>query len=61
MHICILIGGGVLKIRGTVLGVPIIRIIVVWVLHWPLLYANDHVGIQMWRDAEGHITLNPEP
>ena len=34
------------KIRGTILGVPIIRIIVYWGLFWgPLIYGNYHIGI----------------
>ena len=34
---------GVPKIRGTILGVPIIRIIIFWGLYWgPLLLGNYH-------------------
>ena len=34
------------KIRSTLLGVPIIRTIVYWGLHWgPLILGNYHMGI----------------
>ena len=34
------------KIRGTILGVPIIRIIVFWGLYWgPLILGNYHIGL----------------
>ena len=37
---------GVSKLRGTLLGVPIIRIIVYWGLYWgPLIQGNYHVGV----------------
>ena len=35
--------GGFPKIRGTILGVPIIRTIVFWGLYWgPLILGNYH-------------------
>ena len=35
---------GLPKIRGTLLGVPIIRTIVYWGLHWgPLILGNYHL------------------
>ena len=35
-----------LKIRGTLLGVPILRIIVFWGLYWgPLILGNYHLGL----------------
>ena len=34
------------KFRGTILGVPIIRIIVFWGLYWgPLILGNYHIGL----------------
>ena len=34
------------KIRGTSLGVPIIRIILFWGLYWgPLILGNYHMGL----------------
>ena len=36
---------GIPKIRGTFLGVPILRTIIVWRLYWgPLIFGNDHIG-----------------
>ena len=36
---------GFTKIRATFLGVPIIRTIVFWGLHWgPLILGNYHIG-----------------
>ena len=36
---------GVSKIRGTILGVPIIRAIVYWGLYWgTLIWGNYHMG-----------------
>ena len=40
------------KIEGTLLGVPIIRIIVYWGLYWgPLILRNYHVGHPMCSEA----------
>ena len=40
-------GLGFPKIRGTFLGVPIIRTIVFWGLYWgPLILGNYHVGLR---------------
>ena len=37
---------GVSKIRGGLLGVPIMRIIVFWGLYWgPLVLGNYHIGL----------------
>ena len=34
------------KIRGTFLGVPIVRIIVFWGLYWgPPILGNYHIGV----------------
>ena len=39
------------KIRGTILGVPIIRIIVYWVLYWdPPILGNYHVCCTILSD-----------
>ena len=36
---------GFTKIRGTILGVPIVRTIVYWGLYWgPLIFGNYHIG-----------------
>ena len=44
MCVCIYIYGGFLKIRGTILGVSIIRIVVYWGLYWgPLILGNYHI------------------
>ena len=41
---CRMVMWGFPKIRGTLLGVPIIRIIVFWGLHWgPPILGNYHV------------------
>ena len=41
--------GGCLKIRGTYLGVPIIRTTVFWGLYWgPLILGNYHLGLRYW-------------
>ena len=41
------------KIRGTFLGVPIVRTIVYWGLYWgPLILGNYHIG---------STTLAPKP
>ena len=38
------------KIRGTILGVPIIRIIVFWGLYWgPLILGNYHIHVYLGR------------
>ena len=40
------------KIRGTILGVPIIRTIVYWGLYWgPLFLGNYHLGFGALRAA----------
>ena len=40
--------GGVPKIRGTILGVPIIRTLVFWGLHWgPPILGNYHIPPKM--------------
>ena len=40
-------GLGFPKIRGTILGVPIIRTIVYWGLNWgTLILGNDHIDIR---------------
>ena len=42
---CIHVGGWFPKIRGTFLGIPIIRIIVFWDLDWdPPIWGNYHVS-----------------
>ena len=51
------------KIRGTILGVPIIRIIVFWGLYWgPLVLGNYHlsgrvkcIGGSLLKPAGGRI------
>ena len=43
------------KIRGTILGVPIIRIVIFWVLYWgSLILGNYH--LQGHAGVEGHVT-----
>ena len=40
------------KIRGTFLGVPIIRTIVFWGLYWgPLILGNYHVWVARIREG----------
>ena len=41
------------KIRGTILGVPIIRTIVFWGLYWgTLIWGNYHVGLIRIKSRE---------
>ena len=47
MWIARLVIWGFPKIRGTILGVPIMRIIVFWGLYWgPLILGNYHIGLE---------------
>ena len=55
------------KIRGTILGVPLIRIIVSWGLYWgPLILGNYHIHIYIYthtrnyRDYIGIIGVHKE-
>ena len=58
-----LLGLGVPKIRGTILGVPIIRTVVYWGLYWvPLWETTISGGLFMrdantWRFKEGDAAL----
>ena len=48
------------EIRGTILGVPIIRIIVYWGLCWgPLILGNYHVGSRDY-DKKTEDEVEPE-
>ena len=61
IYICICIWGCP-KIRGTFLGVPIIRIIVFWGLYWgPLILGNyqlPHINIYPYIDIYIYIYLS---
>ena len=47
------------KIRGTILGVPIIRIIVFWGLYWGLLIlGNYHISISV--NSEPKVNCKPQ-
>ena len=47
------------KIRGTFLGVPIIRNIVYWGLHWgPLFYKPQHtISLNLRTPSEGQLAF----
>ena len=47
---------GFFKIRGTCLGVPIIRIIV-FCLGGPLILGNYHLGVAQWKDKIAVLIL----
>ena len=52
------------KIRGTILGVPIIRTIVVWGLYWgPPILGNYHMYFRRMEDRPyfWKRPLNPKP
>ena len=45
------------KIRGTFLGVPIIRAIIFWGLYWgPLVLGNYHIGLYRVFRGLGVVT-----
>ena len=49
---------GVPKIRGTILGVLIIRIIVFWGLYWgPLIWGNYHMGGNGKENGDHYVII----
>ena len=47
---------GISQIRGTFLGVPILRIIIFWGLYWgPLVSGNYHIGVNASKRGWGLI------
>ena len=49
---------GVSQIKGTILGVPTIRIIVFRGLHWgPASYGNYHISFEVYSKLGTHFTI----
>ena len=47
------------KIRGTLLGVPIIRIIVFWGLYWgPLILGNYPIPAAFWGTSQSSAAVD---